>query len=159
MLLFAAEWKYASMIKYFEFLVTELGKASFMIFIGVLMFDNERLVDLCASLILSGLGLINLAIYCLTKSKKVKKQESEEERESLLNINSDDDMETHSEKQKRHLMGSEDKWAHERRSVLTVEASQRHSIDHIDYEDPNAIEKVEEAGEAKLKMRDGGTTL
>ena len=63
-LLFAAEWKYAAMIKYFEFLVTDLGKATFMIFIGVLLFDNQKTADLCGSLTLSILGLVNLIIYC-----------------------------------------------------------------------------------------------
>jgi hypothetical protein len=101
-LLFAAEYKYANMIKYFEFLVTDLGKAVFMIFIGVLLFDNSKKGDMWASLTLTMFGLINLVLLCAGRGRteEKRKENDEEENESLIN-QSEHDLETMSEKQGR----------------------------------------------------------
>lgn len=109
-LLFAAEWKFATMIKYFEFLVTDFGKAVFMLFIGVLLFDNQKKADLWASLTLSLFGLINLILICAGRGRKNKENPdaSEEEDEGLLN-KTDNDLETMSEKMQRERFDDIDK--------------------------------------------------
>jgi len=63
-LLAAAEYEVIHILKYIEFLITQTGKGFFLIFIGVLLFDNRRTVDLWASLTLTLVGLFNLMITC-----------------------------------------------------------------------------------------------
>ena len=63
-LLAAAEYEVVHILKYIEFLITQTGKGLFLIFIGVLLFDNRRAVDLWASLSLTLVGIFNLMVTC-----------------------------------------------------------------------------------------------
>jgi len=63
-LLAAAEYEVVHILKYIEFLISQSGKGFFLIFIGVLLFDNRRAVDLWASLTLTLVGLFNLMATC-----------------------------------------------------------------------------------------------
>lgn len=63
-ILAAAEYEVIHILKYIEFLITQTGKGVFLIFIGVLLFDNRRVVDLWASLSLTLVGIFNLFLRC-----------------------------------------------------------------------------------------------
>ena len=65
-LLAAAEYQFVNILKYIEFLITYSGKGMFLIFVGVLLFDNQKQVDLIASLSLSMIGLFNIIVSCVS---------------------------------------------------------------------------------------------
>lgn len=52
-------------LKYIEFLVTANGKGLYLIFIGILLFDSRRDVDLCTSIVLCLVGLFNIILCCI----------------------------------------------------------------------------------------------
>ena len=64
-LLGTAEYEYIKVLKYIEFLVSNTGKGTFLIFIGILLFDDTRAVDLWASMIISLIGIFNLIVSCM----------------------------------------------------------------------------------------------
>ena len=64
LILFSAEYEILIIMKYVEFLLSESGKGLFLIFIGLLLFDERRMVDLVASLVVSMIGILNLAAAC-----------------------------------------------------------------------------------------------
>ena len=66
-LLASAEYQYVNILKYIEFLITQTGKGVFLIFVGVLLFDNRRKVDLWASITLTLVGIFNLMLSCVKK--------------------------------------------------------------------------------------------
>ena len=60
-----AEYDVFHIFKYIEFLIYQMGKGFFLIFIGVLMFnDNKRLINLWASSTFTLVGVFNLIISC-----------------------------------------------------------------------------------------------
>ena len=59
-ILAAAELELRLIAKYVEFLVSPLGKGVFLLFIGILMFDQSKDVDSIASIVISLVGLSNL---------------------------------------------------------------------------------------------------
>ena len=63
-LMAAAEYQVIHILKYIEFLTTQSGKGFFLIFIGVLLFDTRRTIDLWASLSLTLVGLFNFMVKC-----------------------------------------------------------------------------------------------
>ena len=65
-ILAAAEFELKLIYKYIEFLVSPLGKGFFLLFAGVLLFDNTILVDLIASICISLVGLSNLVAAFFT---------------------------------------------------------------------------------------------
>ena len=64
-LLGAAEMEYINILKYFEFLFTNGGKGAFLIFVGVLLFDDKSTADLWASITLTLFGIFNLILTCI----------------------------------------------------------------------------------------------
>jgi hypothetical protein len=64
-LLGTAEYEYITVLKYIEFLVSSAGKGIFLVFIGILLFDDTRTIDLWASLVISIIGLFNLIVSCM----------------------------------------------------------------------------------------------
>jgi hypothetical protein len=106
-LLAAAEYQYAKIVKYFEFLISLRCRGYFMIFIGVLLFDNTKQVDLAASISLSLFGAFNIMVSCISdkkeSSKKKKRTKNDEELgddEDDLLSESDNNLETVSEQDK-----------------------------------------------------------
>jgi hypothetical protein len=96
LLLVAAEQRWIGMLKYFEFLTNEQGKAIFMIFIGALLFDSEKIYDLLCCAVLEVIGHLNclyLCIYNCIKDKQPEEEEQisppEDDEEFLLSSNSD----------------------------------------------------------------------
>lgn len=97
-LLSTAEYEYIKVLKYIEFLVTNTGKGSFLIFIGILLFDDTRAVDLWGSMIISLVGIFNIIVSCMKPVKqerfddragppeyvKPNLDESDDENDSLL---------------------------------------------------------------------------
>ena len=59
-ILAAAELELRLIAKYVEFLVSPLGKGVFLLFIGILMFDQSKDIDSIASIAISLIGLSNL---------------------------------------------------------------------------------------------------
>lgn len=62
--LVSAEYEILIIMHYIEFLLSETGKGLFLIFVGVLLFDERRSVDFAASIIISIIGIFNLAAAC-----------------------------------------------------------------------------------------------
>ena len=99
-LLGTAEYEYIKVLKYIEFLVSNTGKGTFLIFIGILLFDDTRAVDLWASMIISLIGIFNIIVSCMKPQKydkmefhenagppelnKPNLEESDDENDSLL---------------------------------------------------------------------------
>ena len=57
----ACEYETDSVKRYIEFLMSEFGKGIFLIFVGLLVFDTRRTVDLVSSLFITVVGVFNLA--------------------------------------------------------------------------------------------------
>ena len=74
LLLGTAEYEYITVLKYIEFLVSSTGKGTFLIFIGLLLFDPKRAIDLWASLIISLIGFFNIIISFMTPVGVPKKE-------------------------------------------------------------------------------------
>lgn len=72
LLLGTAEYEYIKVLKYIEFLVSNTGKGTFLIFIGILLFDDTRAVDLWASMIISVIGIFNIIVSCMKPVKQEK---------------------------------------------------------------------------------------
>ena len=79
LLLGTAEYKYIHILKYIEVLITNVGKGLFLLFIGILLFDDSRSVDLTASVLLSFIGIYNVIVGCLQPTIELK-----EKRENLM---------------------------------------------------------------------------
>ena len=75
LLLGTAEYEYIKVLKYIEFLVSNTGKGTFLIFIGILLFDDTRAVDLWASMIISVIGIFNIIVSCMKPIKKEKEKD------------------------------------------------------------------------------------
>ena len=68
LLLGTAEYKYIHVLKYIEVLITNVGKGLFLLFIGILLFDDSRSIDLTASIVLSFIGIFNIIIGCVKQT-------------------------------------------------------------------------------------------
>lgn len=63
-MLYGAEYKWIWIMKYFEFLASDLGKSMFILFIGVLLFDQNKFFDLVASIALTIMAFLNCIYIC-----------------------------------------------------------------------------------------------
>ena len=61
-LLAASEYQVQVIIRYVAFLLSSTGKGLFLLFIGLLLFDQKRIPDLVVSLITSLVGIVNIAV-------------------------------------------------------------------------------------------------
>lgn len=69
LLIGAAEYQFVQIMKYVEFLISPGGKGMFLLFVGILLFDDRRLIDLWASLSISLIGMFNLIDSCMTEDR------------------------------------------------------------------------------------------
>ena len=60
-LLAASEFEVQVIIRYVAFLLSSTGKGLFLLFVGLLLFDQKRTPDLVVSLITSLVGIVNIA--------------------------------------------------------------------------------------------------
>ena len=63
-MLLSAEYEIMIIMKYIEFLLSETGKGLFLLFVGLLLFDERRPIDFFASIVISIIGVFNLAAAC-----------------------------------------------------------------------------------------------
>ena len=69
MILFlAAEMQWQGLLKYFQFLGHLYGKAFFLIFIALLLFDTKYPIDTAVSIYMTLVGLFNLLVSCIVPS-------------------------------------------------------------------------------------------
>ena len=64
-LLTAAEYQYIKILQYIEFLASQRGRGFFLLWIGILLFEPKKDVDLWASLTLTLVGLFNIILSCM----------------------------------------------------------------------------------------------
>jgi hypothetical protein len=71
-----AETEALVMQKYFEFLISDMGKGFFISLIGLLIFDKKNLFDLVMSASIASIGLLNIILgCCITKVQRKKDPE------------------------------------------------------------------------------------
>ena len=75
-LLIAAEYQYIKILQYIEFLASQRGKGFFMIWIGILLFDPQKQVDLWSSLSLTIVGIFNIILSCMKDKPNFQNPES-----------------------------------------------------------------------------------
>ena len=61
-----AEYEAMHILLYIEFLISYSGKGLFLIFVGALLFDTRRPIDLWTSIILCLIGMFNLMMCCIS---------------------------------------------------------------------------------------------
>lgn len=66
-LLFLAELRISKVLAYVMFLSGRLGKGMFLVFVGLLLFDEERKSDMGISICLVLIGFFNIMISCMRK--------------------------------------------------------------------------------------------
>ena len=74
----AAEYQYLKILQYIEFLASQRGRGFFLIWIGILLFEPKKQVDLWSSLTLTLVGIFNIILSCM----KDKPADAEKEEES-----------------------------------------------------------------------------
>ena len=77
-LLFAAEIRYTKVIVYLELLRGRTGKGMFMILIGLLLFDNNLVIDMSVAIILVLVGLFNIIVACMRNDMNTEPLQVEE---------------------------------------------------------------------------------
>ena len=63
-LLFCAEVRIGNLLVYVEFLDSRLGKGAYILFVGMLMFDETRLRDIAFALYVVLTGIFNIILGC-----------------------------------------------------------------------------------------------
>ena len=64
-LLTAAEYEIVFILKYMEIMFSDAGKGSFLMFIGILLFDEKKVVEFWAGIYLVLVGVLNLIAACV----------------------------------------------------------------------------------------------
>ena len=85
-LILLAELKWHRVILFVMFLNGRFGKGAFLMFVGLILFDDQRKSDLAISIALVLIGFFNIIVSCMRKHSLKDYDEDEEEDASESNM-------------------------------------------------------------------------